>query len=218
MAAAHACRCLCGSFFCDTFCRLSLFLCGFVFFWCSRLTLHDCSPSRIHRACSFFFFASSFLLLFSGDFFVFLIFRILPDIFICSQSPSPSPFFCSCLILIFCPRSSSFSFPSHARQVAKELNADMILVANGGLGSTYDELELNRGICEKYGIEVRGVILNKVKSNCCLNKELWKTRYQRGNSDCSINRALWKTRYRSLTLTTQYGKGGWCLNKGLWKI
>ncbi|CAM9433916.1 unnamed protein product [Hapterophycus canaliculatus] len=38
----------------------------------------------------------------------------------------------------------------------------MILVANGGLGSAYDELELNRGICEKYGIKVRGVLLNKV--------------------------------------------------------
>lgn len=48
------------------------------------------------------------------------------------------------------------------RQVAKALNADMILVANGGLGSAYDELELNRGICEKYGIKVRGVVLNKV--------------------------------------------------------
>lgn len=39
----------------------------------------------------------------------------------------------------------------------------MILVANGGLGSAYDELELNRGICEKYGIKVRGVLLNKVR-------------------------------------------------------
>ena len=43
------------------------------------------------------------------------------------------------------------------------MNADMILVANGGLGSAYDELELNRGICEKYGINVRGVVLNKVR-------------------------------------------------------
>lgn len=56
--------------------------------------------------------------------------------------------------------------------MAKALNADMILVANGGLGSAYDELELNRGICEKYGIKVRGVVLNKVRafevrSACC---------------------------------------------------
>lgn len=43
----------------------------------------------------------------------------------------------------------------------------MILVANGGLGSAYDELELNRGICEKYGIKVRGVVLNKVGSEVC---------------------------------------------------
>ncbi|CAM9654872.1 unnamed protein product, partial [Discosporangium mesarthrocarpum] len=47
-------------------------------------------------------------------------------------------------------------------QVAKALDADMILVANGGLGSAYDELELNRGICEKYGLKVKGVVLNKV--------------------------------------------------------
>lgn len=40
----------------------------------------------------------------------------------------------------------------------------MILVANGGLGSAYDELELNRGICEKYDIKVRGVVLNKVRA------------------------------------------------------
>ena len=53
-------------------------------------------------------------------------------------------------------------------QVAKALNADMILVANGGLGSAYDELELNRGICEKYGINVRGVVLNKVCRVACL--------------------------------------------------
>lgn len=53
------------------------------------------------------------------------------------------------------------AFDTHV-QVAKELGADMILVANGGLGSAYDELELNRGICEKYGITVRGVVLNKV--------------------------------------------------------
>lgn len=49
------------------------------------------------------------------------------------------------------------------QQVAKALNADMILIANGGLGSAYDELELNRGICEKNGINVRGVVLNKVQ-------------------------------------------------------
>lgn len=58
------------------------------------------------------------------------------------------------------PRSSKTS--RGELQVAKALNADMILVANGGLGSAYDELELNRGICEKYGINVRGVVLNKV--------------------------------------------------------
>lgn len=59
-------------------------------------------------------------------------------------------------------RRQYLSFAIFPVQVAKALNADMILVANGGLGSAYDELELNRGICEKYGIKVRGVVLNKV--------------------------------------------------------
>ncbi|KAG5178677.1 AAA domain-containing protein [Tribonema minus] len=47
-------------------------------------------------------------------------------------------------------------------QVAKTLNAEMILVANGGLGSAFDELELNRCMCKEYGVKISGVILNKV--------------------------------------------------------
>jgi BioD-like phosphotransacetylase family protein len=50
-------------------------------------------------------------------------------------------------------------------QVAKMLGVDMILVANGGLGSTIDELELNRQICVAHGVKVRGVIVNKVKED-----------------------------------------------------
>jgi dethiobiotin synthetase len=46
--------------------------------------------------------------------------------------------------------------------VARALNAEMILVANGGLGSTFDELELNRCMCKEYGVKIRGVLLNKV--------------------------------------------------------
>lgn len=47
-------------------------------------------------------------------------------------------------------------------QVAKHLGADMILVANGGLGSAYDELSLNYQMCKEHGVKVCGVILNKV--------------------------------------------------------
>lgn len=47
-------------------------------------------------------------------------------------------------------------------QVASLLDAKMVLVANGGLGSTFDELELNRSLCEKHNVEVAGVIINKV--------------------------------------------------------
>jgi BioD-like phosphotransacetylase family protein len=47
-------------------------------------------------------------------------------------------------------------------QVAKWLDAKMILVANGGLGNTFDELELNKVLCDKEGVEICGVIVNKV--------------------------------------------------------
>jgi phosphate acetyltransferase len=46
--------------------------------------------------------------------------------------------------------------------VAKTLNAEMIIVASGGLGSSFDELMLNIALCEKEGAKIRGVILNKV--------------------------------------------------------
>jgi len=47
-------------------------------------------------------------------------------------------------------------------KVASLLGADMLLIANGGLGSAYDELELNRVLCQHYSVRIAGVILNKV--------------------------------------------------------
>jgi dethiobiotin synthetase len=47
-------------------------------------------------------------------------------------------------------------------KVASLIGADMVLVANGGLGSAFDELELNRILCQHYNVRVAGVILNKV--------------------------------------------------------
>ena len=48
-------------------------------------------------------------------------------------------------------------------KIASMLGADMILVANGGLGSTFDELELNRVLCQQHGVNIAGIIVNKVK-------------------------------------------------------
>jgi phosphate acetyltransferase len=45
-------------------------------------------------------------------------------------------------------------------------------VANGGLGSTFDELELNRVLCEHHGVEIAGCIINKVH-----NEKYEDTRY-----------------------------------------
>jgi BioD-like phosphotransacetylase family protein len=48
-------------------------------------------------------------------------------------------------------------------QVASWLGAKMVLVANGGLGNTFDELELNKALCDREGVDVCGVIVNKVQ-------------------------------------------------------
>lgn len=47
-------------------------------------------------------------------------------------------------------------------QVAALLKVPVILIASGGLGSSFDELTLNYITCEKYGVKVAGVILNRV--------------------------------------------------------
>jgi dethiobiotin synthase len=47
-------------------------------------------------------------------------------------------------------------------QVAALLKIPIILIASGGLGSSFDELMLNYTTCERYGVRVAGVILNRV--------------------------------------------------------
>jgi len=47
-------------------------------------------------------------------------------------------------------------------EVAKLLNADVVLVGKGGIGSAIDKLELNRRFFESHGAHVIGVIVNKV--------------------------------------------------------
>lgn len=47
-------------------------------------------------------------------------------------------------------------------KVAADLGIDMVLIGSGGLGSTIDELALNIEMCRHYGVNIRGVILNRV--------------------------------------------------------
>jgi BioD-like phosphotransacetylase family protein len=47
-------------------------------------------------------------------------------------------------------------------QVAKILHAKVIIVSRGGIGKPIDEVALNQALFEKEGVEVIGVILNKV--------------------------------------------------------
>lgn len=47
-------------------------------------------------------------------------------------------------------------------KVASLLGLDIVMIASGGLGSTYDELSLNFALCRQYGVNICGVILNRV--------------------------------------------------------
>ena len=47
-------------------------------------------------------------------------------------------------------------------EVASNLGLDVVLISTGGLGSSFDELVLNIQMCLNKGLNVRGVILNKV--------------------------------------------------------
>lgn len=47
-------------------------------------------------------------------------------------------------------------------QVAKMLNVPVILIASGGLGSSFDELALNILMCQHHQARIAGVILNRV--------------------------------------------------------
>jgi phosphate acetyltransferase len=47
-------------------------------------------------------------------------------------------------------------------QVAAQLKIPLFLVAPGGVGSSFDELALNRTQCEKYGVPIGGIFLNQV--------------------------------------------------------
>ncbi len=48
-------------------------------------------------------------------------------------------------------------------QVAKQLKLPVLLIASGGLGSSFDELMLNKTLCDLYGVPILGVVLNRVK-------------------------------------------------------
>ena len=47
-------------------------------------------------------------------------------------------------------------------RVAQALGIDVVMIAPGGLGSSFDELALNIEMCKSHGIRVKGIILNKV--------------------------------------------------------
>ncbi|MCX7702687.1 MAG: AAA family ATPase [Planctomycetota bacterium] len=58
---------------------------------------------------------------------------------------------------------SIFGLPN--ARVAKELGAKVLLVTSGGIGHPLDEVALNVGFFKGYGVEVIGVVFNKVRSH-----------------------------------------------------
>lgn len=47
-------------------------------------------------------------------------------------------------------------------KVAKILNLDVVIISSGGIGKAFDELALNITMLQKYGVKIKGVILNRV--------------------------------------------------------
>lgn len=47
-------------------------------------------------------------------------------------------------------------------QVASRLKIPVLLIASGGLGSSFDELMLSKTLCDHYAVPIIGVILNRV--------------------------------------------------------
>lgn len=50
-------------------------------------------------------------------------------------------------------------------KVASLLGLDMILVASGGLGSSFDALAVNKALCDAHNVKIAGVILNRVHND-----------------------------------------------------
>jgi phosphate acetyltransferase len=49
-------------------------------------------------------------------------------------------------------------------QIAGALGVDVVIIAPGGLGISFDQLALNKALLEVHGAHLRGVILNKVRA------------------------------------------------------
>ena len=62
-------------------------------------------------------------------------------------------------------------------EVASLLNAQVILAVDGGIGSSIDNLELNRTFFEKAGLNVSGVIVNKVIQSKAAKVEQYIKKY-----------------------------------------
>lgn len=46
--------------------------------------------------------------------------------------------------------------------VAADLGLDAVIIVEGGIGKAFDQLALNKGLCDRCGVKIAGVILNRV--------------------------------------------------------
>jgi len=58
----------------------------------------------------------------------------------------------------------TFAGMGNAR-MARNLGGSVVLVGGGGIGATFDELEVNRVLCQVYNVPISGVVLNKVQAD-----------------------------------------------------
>lgn len=68
-------------------------------------------------------------------------------------------------------------------QVAALCGVKMLIVASGGIGSSFDAIALNKQMCDHYGVKIAGVILNKVLPE---KKEMVLNYMQKGLSRWNI--------------------------------
>jgi len=70
----------------------------------------------------------------------------------------------------------AFAGMGNAR-MARNLGGAVVLVGGGGIGATFDELEVNRVLCQVYNVPIAGVVLNRVNP-----KKLQQTSHYIGNA------------------------------------
>lgn len=93
--------------------------------------------------------------------------------------------------------------------VAKLLGLDVLLVVNGGLGSTYDVLNLNKTLCNAKGVSVCAVVINKVCAPADDDHLMEHSRSRAHRRRSSIDSALYNTDVPRATWAYKRPRSSW---------